>query len=98
MVGPGGGFYRELFEACTTLMERLQAIPQPVIAQVHATATAAGCQLVASCDLAVRAAEARLPSRREDRPVLSTPMVALSAPSVRARRMEMLLTGEANLR
>jgi len=55
-------------------METLQAIPQPVIAQVHATATAAGCQLVASCDLAVAAAEARFRhSRREDRPVLLDP-------------------------
>src|SRR6185295_15173823 len=55
MVGKDPAFYRQLFEACTAVMETMQGIPQPVIAQVHATATAAGCQLVASCDLAVAA-------------------------------------------
>src|SRR3989449_1232152 len=79
MVGRDGGFYRELFEACTTLMETLQAIPQPVIAQVHATATAAGCQLVASCDLAVAAPEARFATPGVKIGLFcSTPMVALS--------------------
>ena len=48
MTGRDGGFYRELFEACTALMETIQNIPQPVIAEVHGIATAAGCQLVAS--------------------------------------------------
>src|SRR5256885_16489339 len=59
MVGKDDAFYRRLFEVCTTLMENLQSIPQPVIAQVHALATAAGCQLVASCDVVVAASEAR---------------------------------------
>ena len=96
MVGREGGFYRELFEACTTLMETLQAIPQPVIAQVHATATAAGCQLVASCDLAVAAAEARFATPGVKIGLFcSTPMVALSRAVGSRKAMEMLLTGEA---
>src|SRR3989442_3820527 len=96
MVGRDGGFYRDLFEACTTLMETLQAIPQPVIAQVHATATAAGCQLVASCDLAVAAAEARFATPGVKIGLFcSTPMVALSRAVGSRKAMEMLLTGEA---
>jgi enoyl-CoA hydratase/carnithine racemase len=95
MTGKDGGFYRELFEACTVLMETLQGIPQPVIAQVHAMATAAGCQLVASCDLAVAAREAKFatPGVRIGL-FCSTPMVALSRRVGSARAMEMLLTGE----
>src|SRR5256712_11899287 len=58
MVGRDGGLYRDLFEAGTTLMATLQAIPQPVVAPVHATATAPRSQLGASCDLAVAPAEA----------------------------------------
>ncbi len=96
MVGRDGGFYRELFEACTALMETIQAIPQPVIAQVHAVATAAGCQLVASCDLAVAAAEARFATPGVKIGLFcSTPMVALSRAVGARRAMEMLLTGEA---
>lgn len=96
MVGKDGAFYRELFEACTILMETIQGIAQPVIAQVHAMATAAGCQLVASCDLAVAAAEARFatPGVRIGL-FCSTPMVALSRAVGARRAMEMLLTGEA---
>src|SRR5438105_3905526 len=95
MVGREGGFYRELFEACTTLMETLQAIPQPVIAQVHATATAAGCQLVASCDLAVAAAEARFATPGVKIGLFcTTPMVALTRAVGAKKAMEMLLTGE----
>jgi enoyl-CoA hydratase/carnithine racemase len=96
MVGRDGAFYRELFEACTAVMETLQGIPQPVIAQVHGTATAAGCQLVASCDLAVAAADARFatPGVRIGL-FCSTPMVALSRAVGARRAMEMLLTGEA---
>jgi enoyl-CoA hydratase/carnithine racemase len=95
MTGKDGGFYRELFEACTVLMETLQGIPQPVIAQVHAMATAAGCQLVASCDLAVAAKEAKFatPGVRIGL-FCSTPMVALSRAVGSRRAMEMLLTGE----
>ena len=89
-------FYRELFEACTTLMETLQDLAQPVIAQVHGIATAAGCQLVASCDLVVAAQEARFatPGVRIGL-FCSTPMVALSRAVGSKRALEMLLTGEA---
>jgi enoyl-CoA hydratase/carnithine racemase len=78
------------------LMETIQGIPQPVIAQVHGIATAAGCQLVASCDLAVAAEEARFatPGVRIGL-FCSTPMVALSRAVGSRRAMEMLLTGEA---
>jgi enoyl-CoA hydratase/carnithine racemase len=96
MAGRDGAFYRELFEACTVLMETVQSIPQPVIAQVHATATAAGCQLVASCDLAVAAVEARFATPGVKIGLFcSTPMVALSRAVGARRAMEMLLTGEA---
>ena len=88
--------YRELFDVCTTLMEKLQAMPQPVIAQVHGVATAAGCQLVASCDLAVASEHATFatPGVRIGL-FCSTPMVALSRAIGRKRAMEMLLTGKA---
>jgi enoyl-CoA hydratase/carnithine racemase len=96
MVGRDGAFYRQLFEACTTLMETIQGIPQPVIAQVHAIATAAGCQLVASCDLAVAAEEARFATPGVKIGLFcSTPMIALSRAVGARRAMEMLLTGEA---
>src|SRR5206468_1995538 len=76
-------------------METIQAIPQPVIAQVHGVATAAGCQLVATCDLAVAAEEARFatPGVRIGL-FCSTPMVALSRAVGRKKAMEMLLTGD----
>jgi enoyl-CoA hydratase/carnithine racemase len=95
MVGRDGAFYRELFEACTALMETIQDIPQPVIAQVHAMATAAGCQLVATCDLAVASTEARFatPGVRIGL-FCSTPMVALSRAVGSRRAMEMLLTSD----
>src|SRR5207245_5475252 len=87
---------RQLFEACTALMETIQGIPQPVIAQVHGIATAAGCQLVASCDLAVAAEEARFATPGVKIGLFcSTPMVALSRAVGARRAMEMLLTGEA---
>lgn len=96
MVGRNAAFYRELFETCTRLMETLQGIAQPVIAQVHAMATAAGCQLVASCDLAVAATEARFATPGVKIGLFcSTPMVALSRAVGSRRAMEMLLTGEA---
>src|SRR5918911_3066436 len=95
MSGKDGAFYRELFEACTVLMETIQGIPQPVIAQVHATATAAGCQLVASCDLAVASTEAKFATPGVKIGLFcSTPMVALSRAVSSKRAMEMLLTGE----
>ena len=96
MAGKNGAFYRQLFEACTAVMETMQGIPQPVIAQVHAMATAAGCQLVASCDLAVAVPEARFATPGVKIGLFcSTPMVALSRAVGARRAMEMLLTGEA---
>src|SRR6266852_9674903 len=88
-------FYRELFDACIELMSTIQAIPQPVIAQVHGIATAAGCQLVATCDLAVASTEARFATPGVKIGLFcSTPMVALSRAVGRKKAMEMLLTGE----
>src|SRR5207248_9965273 len=96
MVGRDGGFYRQLFEACTTLMETLQGIPQPVIAQVHATATAAGCQLVASCDLAVAVPEARFATPGVEIGLFcSTPIAALSRAVGSRTAMEVLLPADA---
>lgn len=95
MVGRDPGFYRNLFDACSVLMEKIQAIPQPVIAQVHGVATAAGCQLAATCDLVVASEEARFatPGVRIGL-FCSTPMVALSRAVGQKKAMEMLLTGE----
>ena len=86
---------REIFNVCTEMMQTVQQIPQPVIAQVHGVAAAAGCQLVATCDLAV-AADSTLFLTPGVRIGLfcSTPMVALSRNVGRKRAMEMLLTGE----
>jgi enoyl-CoA hydratase/carnithine racemase len=87
--------YRETFDVCTRLMEALQAIPQPVIAEVAGIATAAGCQLVASCDLAVASTEARFATPGVKIGLFcTTPMVALTRAIGRKRAMEMLLTGE----
>jgi enoyl-CoA hydratase/carnithine racemase len=87
--------YRHVFAVCTELMETIQSIPQPVIAQVHGVATAAGCQLVATCDLAVAAEEARFATPGVKIGLFcSTPMVALSRAIGRKKAMEMLLTGE----
>jgi enoyl-CoA hydratase/carnithine racemase len=88
--------YREIFDACVTLMERIGAIHQPVIAEVATVATAAGCQLVAACDLAVASSAATFatPGVRIGL-FCSTPMVALTRAIGRKRAMEMLLTGEA---
>jgi enoyl-CoA hydratase/carnithine racemase len=85
---------RRLFETCLRLMMRIQEIPQPVIAQVQGIATAAGCQLVAACDLAVADEEALFatPGVRIGL-FCSTPMVALSRNVGRKRALEMLLTG-----
>lgn len=89
------GAYETIFEACVALMARLIAIPQPVIAEVGAIATAAGCQLVAACDLAVASENATFatPGVRIGL-FCSTPMVALTRAIGRKRAMEMLLTGE----
>jgi enoyl-CoA hydratase/carnithine racemase len=87
--------YRHVFDVCTQLMELIQAIPQPVIARVHRIATAAGCQLVATCDLAIAAEDAKFatPGVRIGL-FCTTPMVALSRAVGRKRAMQMLLTGE----
>jgi enoyl-CoA hydratase/carnithine racemase len=85
---------RELLEACTELMLTMQAIPQPVVARVHALATAAGCQLVATCDLAVASTTAKFCTPGVQIGLFcSTPMVALSRNVARKHALEMLLTG-----
>jgi enoyl-CoA hydratase/carnithine racemase len=95
MIGRDQAFYGDLFAACAELMETLQAIPQPVIAEVQGIATAAGCQLVASCDLAVAAAEARFATPGVKIGLFcTTPMVALTRAIGPKKAMEMLLTGE----
>ena len=92
--GRGVSEYRRLFDVCTVLMEKLQSIPQPVIAEVQGIATAAGCQLVASCDLAIASEKATFatPGVRIGL-FCTTPMVALTRAIGRKRAMEMLLTG-----
>lgn len=86
--------YRQLFDACVDLMTAIQGIPQPVIAEVQGMATAAGCQLVATCDLAVAADTAKFatPGVRIGL-FCSTPMVALTRAIGRKRALEMLMTG-----
>ena len=87
--------YRRIFDVCTELMMKIQAIPQPVIAEVQGIATAAGCQLVATCDLAVAAEEAAFGTPGVKIGLFcTTPMVALTRAIGRKRALEMLLTGE----
>jgi enoyl-CoA hydratase/carnithine racemase len=86
---------RDLFGRCARVMSTLTAIPQPVIARVHGVATAAGCQLVASCDLAVAAEEARFAVSGINVGLFcSTPSVPLGRAMSRKQAMEMLLTGD----
>ncbi|HEY1497250.1 MAG TPA: enoyl-CoA hydratase-related protein, partial [Candidatus Solibacter sp.] len=87
--------YRRIFDVCCDLMQKIQSIPQPVIAEVQGIATAAGCQLVATCDLAVAAEEAKFatPGVRIGL-FCTTPMVALTRAIGRKRAMQMLLTGD----
>ena len=95
MVGRDLAFYQRLFDVCTELMETIHQVPQPVIASVHGIATAAGCQLVASCDLAVAAEDARFATPGVKIGLFcSTPMVPLSRAIGRKRSLEMLLTGD----
>lgn len=95
MVGREQTFLGELFDTCTEMMEALHALPQPVIAKVHGIATAAGCQLVAACDLAVAAEGTRFATPGVKIGLFcSTPMVPVSRAVGRKRAMEMLLTGE----
>lgn len=94
---PDGGraFYEEVMRKCAQVMQQIVHLPQPVIAAVSGTATAAGCQLVASCDLAVAAEEARFATPGVNIGLFcSSPMVALSRNVSRKHAMEMLLTGE----
>lgn len=87
--------YRSLFAKCSHLMQTIVRHPRPVIASVQGTATAAGCQLVASCDLAIASSEARFATPGVNIGLFcSTPMVALSRAVPRKAAMAMLLTGE----
>ena len=88
-------FIKDVFERCSRLMLSLTRLPQPVIARVHGIVAAAGCQLVAQCDLAVAADDARFADfGHQRRAVLRDPGVALSRNVPRKRAMEMLMTGE----
>lgn len=92
---PDKTFYRNLFEQCSRLMMTLIRLPQPVIAQVNGIATAAGCQLVSMCDLAVASEQSRFAvSGIQFGLFCSTPSVGLSRNVPRKKAMEMLLTGE----
>lgn len=95
MTGRDINEYRRLFDVCSELMLKIQAIPQPVIAEVQGIATAAGCQLVAACDLAIASDQAAFatPGVRIGL-FCTTPMVALSRAIGRKRALQMLLTGE----
>ncbi len=95
MVGRDAVFYRLIFDTCTEMMEAIRNLPQPVIAQVQGMATAAGCQLAATCDLAVAAEEARFatPGVRIGL-FCHTPQVPLSRAIPPKKALEMLLTGQ----
>lgn len=95
MVGKTINDYRQIFDVCTEMMTKVQSIPQPVIAEVQGMATAAGCQLVATCDLAIATEEATFatPGVRIGL-FCTTPMVALSRAVGRKRALQMLLTGD----
>ena len=95
MTGRTVNDYRQIFDVCTVLMQTIQSIPQPVIARVQGIATAAGCQLVATCDLAIASEDAGFatPGVRIGL-FCTTPMVALTRAIGRKRAMEMLLTGK----
>jgi enoyl-CoA hydratase/carnithine racemase len=95
MTGRDINGYREIFDVCSELMLKIPAIPQPVIAEVHGVATAAGCQLVAACDLAVAAEEAWFATPGVKIGLFcTTPMVALTRAIGRKRALRMLLTGD----
>ncbi len=96
MIGRDAGFYGRLFDACTVMMGRIHQVPQPVIAKVHGAAYAAGCQLVAACDLAVAAEGTKFATPGVKIGLFcSTPMVPVSRAVGRKRALELLLTGEA---
>jgi enoyl-CoA hydratase/carnithine racemase len=92
---PRVDYYERLFDQCSRLMIRIQTLPQPVIARVHGIATAAGCQLVAMCDLAVAADDARFAVSGVNLGLFcATPSVALTRNVGRKAAFEMLVTGE----
>jgi enoyl-CoA hydratase/carnithine racemase len=92
---PGRQYYEAVFAQCSRMMTSIVKLPQPVIARVHGIATAAGCQLVASCDLAVASADARFATSGINVGLFcATPAVAVSRAIGRKAAMEMLLTGD----
>ena len=91
----GAAYFKDLFDRCARMMQSLPRLPQPVIAEVHGLATAAGCQLVASCDLAIASEDARFGVNGVNIGLFcSTPMVALSRNIQRKKAFEMLTTGQ----
>lgn len=91
----GAAYFKDLFDRCARMMMTIQHLPQPVIAQVHGIATAAGCQLVASCDMAVAAEGTRFGVNGVNIGLFcSTPMVALTRNVPRKQAFEMLSTGQ----
>lgn len=95
MIDRPDAHYQELFETCGRMMESVHSLPQPVIAKVQGVATAAGCQLVASCDLAVAAEDAWFATPGVSIGLFcSTPMVPVSRAVGHKRALQMLLTGE----
>jgi enoyl-CoA hydratase/carnithine racemase len=92
---PSAEAYASIFDRCSEMMQKIVRLPKPVIAEVHGIATAAGCQLVASCDLAVATEDARFATSGINVGLFcSTPMVALSRAIGRKAALEMLLTGD----
>ena len=91
----GRAYFKYIMELCSTVMQQIVNLPQPVVAAVQGVATAAGCQLVASCDLSVASAAAKFATPGVNVGLFcSTPMVALSRNVARKHAMEMLLTGD----
>jgi len=91
----GRAYFKHIMSLCSRVMQQVVTLPQPVIAAVHATATAAGCQLVASCDLAIASHAAKFATPGVNIGLFcSTPMVALSRNVSRKHAMQMLLTGD----
>ncbi len=91
----GRAYFKDLFDRCAKMMMTIQRLPQPVIAQVHGIATAAGCQLVASCDMAIAAEGTRFGVNGVNIGLFcSTPMVALTRNVPRKQAFEMLTTGQ----
>jgi enoyl-CoA hydratase/carnithine racemase len=91
----GRAYFKYIMELCSTVMQQIVNLPQPVVVAVQGVATAAGCQLVASCDLAVASAAAKFATPGVNVGLFcSTPMVALSRNVARKHAMEMLLTGD----